>query len=854
MAENKKSIVVVGDVCIDWFAVPVPRKQDSEIGPGSKTENWELRDGFRMYARPGGAWLLADLVANAVKHKVHHQEVPDLLKDKGCEVALHSLLELDRFPRELTGNEKRDKADLVWRVSAVRGFAGPGSDEARQCVLKTGHDPSSAGMIVLDDVGNGFRLRKRDWPHAIRVGRPGPLVLWKLSRPFGPSPLAKALEPHASNTVVLIDAEDLRAAGAAISRGTSWERTFHELIRSLRHDEEFKVLRNVKHLIVRLDMEAVVHLTDLHAFRSPGPGPSASVYFLPRGTEGSVRAQHPGHMVGCASVFTAALVARLAGPANTTLVQRIRNGVLEGMQDTIQFFILGLEADKARPVEYTVSTVALKRAEGMGIVHRDVSSLIGEAEDSRLFNYVRKGSIEKVACDIVARGIAQTIPDAPSACFGDFETLDRAEVETYRAASGLMRGYLRDPKPKRPLCMAVFGPPGSGKSFGVTEIAKSLADVEPLEFNMAQFTDPTQLAGAFHLIRDAVVRGKVPLAFFDEFDATVGVQELAWLKYLLAPMQDGKFSDGGSVHLIGKAIFVFAGGTKHSYKDFIATDPKDPEKFVRMKGPDFVSRLRGVIDVLGTEWRHANDEMTLVRRAVLLRSFLGRKAKRIFEPGGQLRIDPGVLRAFLRCPKYLHGARSMEAILDMCDLAGRDRFERACLPSRDQLALHTVADRFLALTSLDPLLIDKLEGIARSIHKRYCAKQRGKKPKGHPSIAPWSALKPHYREENHRQAEDIPKKLAMVGYAYRVAGRNDDPLVSFTDDEVALLAPEEHERWCDSLRMRGMEYATGEQTATTHPALLPWIDIPESERFKDEDAVRVIPELMKEAGFHVFKI
>jgi hypothetical protein len=62
---------------------------------------------------------------------------------------------------------------------------------------------------------------------------------------------------------------------------------------------------------------------------------------------------------------------------------------------------------------------------------------------------------------------------------------------------------------------------------------------------------------------------------------------------------------------------------------------------------------------------------------------------------GLLSIDPGVLRAFLEAPTYVHGARSLEAVIDMSALAGRLRYERSALPARHQLALHVDADEFL---------------------------------------------------------------------------------------------------------------------------------------------------------------
>jgi hypothetical protein len=65
--------------------------------------------------------------------------------------------------------------------------------------------------------------------------------------------------------------------------------------------------------------------------------------------------------------------------------------------------------------------------------------------------------------------------------------------------------------------------------------------------------------------------------------------------------------------------------------------------------------------------------------------------------GPRLEIDEGVLRAFLAIDEYIHGARSMQAIVEMSTLSGKPRFERSSLPARRQLALHVDAGRFLEL-------------------------------------------------------------------------------------------------------------------------------------------------------------
>jgi hypothetical protein len=258
----------------------------------------------------------------------------------------------------------------------------------------------------------------------------------------------------------------------------------------------------------------------------------------------------------------------------------------------------------------------------------------------------------------------------------------------------LLREYLASSQTV-PISIGVFAPAGAGKSFAISQVVEHAAKDRPialLEFNMSQFTATSDLIAAFQLIRDKTLSGTLALAFFDEFDAFFG-SNLGWLRYFLGPMQDGRFRDQGQIHPLGPAIFIFAGSSKPTFSKF--SDSSRPE-FIDAKGPDFVSRLRGYVDILGPDQVSDNDRMYPVRRAILIRAILARTQKQLMA-GGRLRIDDGVLRALLTVPRYCHGARSIEAVLAMSALAKRRQFERSALPPDIQLNLHVDGRAFMEL-------------------------------------------------------------------------------------------------------------------------------------------------------------
>lgn len=236
--------------------------------------------------------------------------------------------------------------------------------------------------------------------------------------------------------------------------------------------------------------------------------------------------------------------------------------------------------------------------------------------DEKYFIYARK------VLEFGGSGEKEYLPDilnCPYGRFGDFVTVDRAEIESFRNLASVIEEYMKLPTTK-PLNIAVFGPPGSGKSFGVKQLVNSLSlgrEVEFPTFNLSQFDSISALPGCFQIIQDIVLAGRLPVVFWDEFDTTLNSTPFGWLHAFLAPMQDGEFVHNNRSNPIGKCIFVFAGSRFDSFGDLpdpgsAVERPREEVISLSLKEAEEESRIR-------KNGKASEYEQERVRRLNLLR-------------------------------------------------------------------------------------------------------------------------------------------------------------------------------------------------------------------------------------------
>jgi hypothetical protein len=243
----------------------------------------------------------------------------------------------------------------------------------------------------------------------------------------------------------------------------------------------------------------------------------------------------------------------------------------------------------------------------------------------------------------------------------------------------------------------------------------------------------------------------------------------------------------------------------------------------------------------------------MLNRAMILRRALKKRSNMLFDAEDTLRIDPGVLAAFLNVFKFRHGARSIEAIVEMSQLQDREQFEPPLLPPPLQMQLHVDPNEFMRIQKHWVSFEASIEKIAEAIHEHFVAgvvsretdPEKRKLIRTQRGRQEWGDLHEMYRESNRDQAAHIPAKLASVGCdMVPIQPGEDVKRFAFTVPEAQTLAELEHERFVAERSVK----------QPNHPDLKPWQELSSESRAKDLRHVKDLPEILRAAGRKIVRI
>lgn len=859
---GQTSILVTGDFVLDHHIYEGRRKH---YGDG-------VSPGVVMIRQAGGAAMVHDVIRELQPRWTSHLAVAVPTTAKEC-LAVPQSQHAYAFWRPHPRNTPPERQ--FWRVSEAMGFGAMG-DTACKSWPAAKDLPPDPGVVVLSEGGMGFRESTECWKH-LPFARARWIVL-KSASPVAVGALWDELADHRDRLIVVVSAHELRKSTARISTGLSWEATLQDLLRELAGGT-LAPLARCRHLVVAFESEGAVWIEE------PASRRRAHLVYDADSIEGEHAHQVPGGAFGFLSCLTAAILWQVTLDDRRPDVAAALEGGLSAMRDLRERGhgaatepATGFPASRLAGVisdpttRYSCSTFPAPHA-GASML-KPSWSLLRESQ--------RNASPAFDLARLVALRGPIALEDFPHLRIGKLIAVDRREIEALKTLTQIMRHYQKHDPGRKPLSIGIFGPPGAGKSFAVRELATDLVGEDSwLEFNLSQFDTPADLVGAFHQIRDRVLQGRLPIAFFDEFDS----QHYRWLQYLLAPMQDGKFQEGQLTHTLGKCIFMFAGATSWTFETFgppapASADEDESDDFTAFrlaKGPDFKSRLDAYLDVVGPNRRQVfrppaavaagqvgpghsfdddpDDVYFPIRRALMIRAELR------CGPDEKLELDEGLLRALLQVESYTHGSRSLNKILQPFQAARPGPLHRSLLPPAGQLGMHTDANAFLDICGSvpaspwvpDAMSAPDVEVMAAAIHDTFRAlgKKKGWLTLGDETAVDFPALSIFFQNSNRAAAKRIPGILALVNLELISGSATEDEELAVhqrLEHHLELLADAEHEGWMRWHLNQGWRWApTRNKEKRLHHALRPFSQLSEIDKAKDRTTIRNYPAFARQA-------
>ena len=872
------NILVTGDFVIDHHLLK--GNKNEAFGSGSI--------GTRQTTTFGGAKLTFDLLKYFLKKlpvkeeetipecSWHFYDPSDL---SPCAGTIHdSYL---RWEILRSGNKKDGENKSCCRLFEKMGF-GEDKDKDETQWYKTDPEIKSKSfkIIAIDEAGIGFRKHLKSWPEFSSAEK----IILKTTYPLCQGPLWNELVRHKEKLITIVNLYQIKHYNVRISNGISWEQTALDIVYGIHQDPVLKNLLKSSELIITIGTAGAVHIKTAE---TPGDY-EYRLIFDPENMEEEWEEKYSSEIInqiGLGSAFLAGFAASLCtGSLKSqeivkvglnSMVAAMLKGVFDLTGDyNLQPQDLSSALNERFHNRYYSSAFIPSPAwiDGLSYVHNQAWSILENNYENRKPDYTPKPDLYPLAFSLAMKGI-DTLHFAPRLTLGKAVIFGRSEIENVRNLRKQIEFYDKYEDGRKPLNIAVFGPPGAGKSFIIKALAGNLFKNKKtvpsfITINLSQFRNESELPGAFHAIRDAVLRGFLPVVFWDEFDS----EDYRWLKSFIAPMQDGTFQEGKETHPVGKAIFIFAGGTTYTMDHF--SEKMETAPLVEKKGPDFLSRISGYLNVFGPnrrpwfdsvtgQWKNEgdmDDNCYSIRRALFIRYMLGSGTR-------NLDIDLQLLRALIEVDSYKNGARGLERLLTNLSVHSGRKIELSDLPSKEIIQRNVGYPDFMNKIQ-DQSIVERtnFEKLALSIHNTWLKIE-----------VKDSVYYEEYRDLNYDGRLDNISAARRIGYVIAVSGEfslipeteriagilNEakDKFEEYIKDENNLdkLAEKEHAGWMESRKNTGWVLGARSDYHKKHPCLVTWDELDQGtsvradqdQKNKDRNSIEKYSTMLEGSGYTI---
>lgn len=161
-----------------------------------------------------------------------------------------------------------------------------------------------------------------------------------------------------------------------------------------------------------------------------------------------------------------------------------------------------------------------------------------------------------------------------------------------------------------------------------------------------------------------------------------------------------------------------------------------------------------------------------------------------------------------------------------------------------------------------------IKRLARAIHSKYLHEIKNQSIKSE-QYSKYSILSPassytsdfddlpeEIQYSNIDNAAHIPTKLLSIGYKIRAVKKGFKPFaLHLNNEETETMARVEHIRWSWEKRLNGWIYGpVKDDNRKTHPSLIPFEQLTESEKEKDRELVRLIPAFLQDIDYEAYPV